>query len=114
MRIEELNLTNLNMLPLGPRTRTSHKSGNNSTRNSQRVPSQEMQLMDYIQASKAQAQVQMRKKKGTNIFTRNGGINTGQDGTENWLLSDMGSDNVSMGGDSNASHTSLHRPKFQA
>jgi len=56
----------------------------------------------------------MRKKKGTNIFTRNGGINTGQDGTENWLLSDMGSDNVSMGGDSNASHTSLHRPKFQA
>eukprot|EP00353_Schmidingerella_taraikaensis_P006612 CAMPEP_0185585426 /NCGR_PEP_ID=MMETSP0434-20130131/38662_1 /TAXON_ID=626734 ORGANISM="Favella taraikaensis, Strain Fe Narragansett Bay" /NCGR_SAMPLE_ID=MMETSP0434 /ASSEMBLY_ACC=CAM_ASM_000379 /LENGTH=48 /DNA_ID=CAMNT_0028205749 /DNA_START=2670 /DNA_END=2819 /DNA_ORIENTATION=- len=34
--------------------------------------------------------------------------------TENWVLSDMGSDNVSMGGDSHSSYSSMHRPKFQA
>ena len=33
MRVEELNLANLNMLPTGPVARNSNRSGNNSTTN---------------------------------------------------------------------------------
>ena len=70
-------------------------------------------MHEYIQATKIKA-MQKRKKKGAaNIFSQKRGGNTG-DGQENWLLSDFGSDNVSIGGDSNASHNSLSRPKFQA
>ena len=71
-------------------------------------------MHEYIQATKIKA-MQKRKKKGAaNIFSQKRGGNTGGDGQENWLLSDFGSDNVSIGGDSNASHNSLSRPKFQA
>lgn len=110
-RVQELNVANLDMLPSGPQPGSGSRPG--STRNSQhqRVHSQERQLHDFIQATKAQAMQQRRKK--ANIFTNKRGNNAAE-GNENWVLSDMGSDNVSVGGDSHSSYSSMHRPRFGA
>ena len=51
-------------------------------------------------------------KKRRNIFNKKG--NDDDRGSEHWILSDMGSDNMSVGGDSCASFKSFTKPKFNA
>ena len=51
-------------------------------------------------------------KKKRNIFDRK--HKEGDGGSEHWILSDMGSDNQSVGGDSCASFKSFTKPKFNA
>lgn len=57
------------------------------------------------------------KEKKVNIFANKKGLGSGGDGNqaiENWVLSDMGSDTRSMGGDSNSSVSVFSKPLFQA
>ena len=72
----------------------------------------------------------MQRKRKHNIFQQKRGLGAaaaggGGDhsalgvtggGTENWVLSEMGSDTLSVGGDSNSSYQSnlLSKPKFMA
>ena len=50
-------------------------------------------------------------KKRRNIFDKKGKDDCA---SEHWILSDMGSDNMSVGGDSCASFKSFTKPKFNA
>jgi len=52
----------------------------------------------------------LTRKKRNNIFQNK----RGHDGTENWVLSDMGSDSQSVGGESHSSYQSFHKQKFKA
>ena len=67
-----------------------------------------MDLEQFVAAHKKKA---MAKKK-RNIFDQKRKDNDG--GSEHWILSDMGSDNQSVGGDSCASFKSFTKPKFNA
>jgi len=71
-----------------------------------RKNSMEVHLHEVIAASKAQA-LESRKKKN-NIFVKRRATGAGQnEGSEHWVISDLGSDNHSISGDSQSSYQSF-------
>ena len=69
-------------------------------------------MEEFLAAHRKKAMQKTGKRR--NIFDQKKGRESEIGGSEHWILSDMGSDTQSMGGDSCASFKSFTKPKFNA